>query len=203
MEEEEFTVNLETLFEVLRREKSREELQKLPEDFFKRVSEYINEKKKTLEKDSGQEKLTSFSEKENIFTQLNNMKSILRELYNKRERKIIEMALNKSKSDSSIIETECLLKEEKDFFDELVEVFNKYRNNLLINIEVSEEEKKEEEEEKKENKEVKTVRFLHAVPKFLGTDLRVYGPYEEDDIACLPKELADVLISKGRAEEIE
>ena len=54
----------------------------------------------------------------------------------------------------------------------------------------------------KEEKSVKTVRFMSAVPKFLGRELEVYGPFEEEDVANLPGEVADVLIKKGRAEEI-
>jgi len=48
----------------------------------------------------------------------------------------------------------------------------------------------------------KLVRFLHPVPKFVGRELEVYGPFEREDIANLPKEIAEVLIIKGRAEEM-
>jgi len=46
------------------------------------------------------------------------------------------------------------------------------------------------------------VRFLHAVPKFVGVDMNVYGPYDNHDIANLPSNIAEVLISKERAEVI-
>ena len=49
----------------------------------------------------------------------------------------------------------------------------------------------------------KLIRFIHAVPKFVGKDLEDYGPFEEEDIANLPAEIADVLIIKGRVEEIK
>ena len=45
------------------------------------------------------------------------------------------------------------------------------------------------------------VKCVFAKP-FMGTDMREYGPYEEEDISKLPIEIADVLISKERAEEI-
>ena len=41
------------------------------------------------------------------------------------------------------------------------------------------------------------------MPKFVGRDLEVYGPFEEEDIANLPGEIADILILKNRAEEIK
>ncbi len=49
----------------------------------------------------------------------------------------------------------------------------------------------------------KLVRFMGYVPKFVGPELEEYGPFEEEDIANLPAEVADVLISKSRAEEIK
>jgi hypothetical protein len=47
------------------------------------------------------------------------------------------------------------------------------------------------------------VRFIHAVPQFYGEDAELYGPFDEEDIACLPREIAELLISKERADEIK
>ena len=55
-------------------------------------------------------------------------------------------------------------------------------------------------EEKKET--TSKVKFLHAVPQFVGKDLQAYGPYEAEEEDELPVELVDVLINKGRVEEI-
>jgi DNA replication initiation complex subunit (GINS family) len=56
-------------------------------------------------------------------------------------------------------------------------------------------------EAKKEN-DAKTVRFISAFPRFLGTNLEEYGPFMEEDITVLPVKIADVLVKKKRAEEI-
>ena len=48
----------------------------------------------------------------------------------------------------------------------------------------------------------KLVRFLTHVPKFVGPELEEYGPFESEDIANLPAEIAEVLIDKGKVEEI-
>ena len=61
----------------------------------------------------------------------------------------------------------------------------------------------EEANKKEETKNTKLVRFLYAVPKFVGKELEEYGPFGEEDIANLPSEIADVLIGKGRVEEIK
>ena len=47
-----------------------------------------------------------------------------------------------------------------------------------------------------------SIKFLSSVPKFVGRELEIYGPFQPEDIANLPKPIADVLIMKGRAEQI-
>ena len=47
------------------------------------------------------------------------------------------------------------------------------------------------------------VRFIHAVPKFVGSDLAIYGPFDENDVASLPKDVSEILINKKRAEEVK
>lgn len=47
------------------------------------------------------------------------------------------------------------------------------------------------------------VRFCDRVPEVTGVDLEVYGPFEEGDTAEIPKDNADILIARGKAETIE
>ena len=106
-----------------------------------------------------------------------------------------------------------LLGEEKQLFDSIVELFDKFRYGIVANVlelkspyvnQAAAEPAAEQTEAKpvEEKKETKRVRFLHPVPKFIGQELESYGPFEEEDMATLPSEIADVLISKERAEEI-
>lgn len=43
------------------------------------------------------------------------------------------------------------------------------------------------------------VEVTSFVPEFMGTDLRKYGPYNEGDIARVPKDNADILLNRGNA----
>ncbi|MBW2981266.1 hypothetical protein KY343_00155 [Candidatus Woesearchaeota archaeon] len=216
----EINITYETLFELLRREKTREELQKLDNNFFSDVVDYLKEKQAALNLPKND--IFAAEERRKAESQLENIKNILKEFYEKREKKIMNMALDMSRMsmgalNSEIIDTSAMLKEEKELFDYLVKVLNNNRKGVLYNIlegkipliEKTEEEKdaKEElnQEAKEEDEETKTqklIRFLYAVPKFVGTDLQEYGPFEKEDIANLPVEIADVLISKQRAEEM-
>lgn len=223
-------ITYEILFEALMLEKNRAELQKLDTDFFKALNAYIKDKEKILEEKKGTLDMFSESEKEKVSKQLINIRKMIKELYERREKKIVEMALTRSRTGSAIMDTSALLEEEEGLFNELIELLDKHRTKTSSIIEAKEpefkepkpvskekieekeekeikekEEEKDTEKEEKEtkiNKDTRVIRFIHAVPKFLGKELEVYGPFEEEDISTLPAEIADILIRKGRAEEI-
>jgi len=198
-------ITFDTLFSTLRMEKSREEIQELDKAFFDDVIEYLNEKKELLNKDTDGLNVFITNEKERNQKQLSNIKRILNEIYERREKKIIEMALVKSKTNSDVINTAGLLDTEIRFYDNLVALFNSYRQGVLHNILEGrkaelEEPKKEEKEEQKDNL-IKKVKFLYDIPKFVGENLEVYGPFEQEEVAELPSEIANLLVLKGRAQE--
>lgn len=238
---EEITISYETLFELLVRERSRGELQKLPNDFYNKVADYLKEKENQLKQEPG--KLDVVVEMPKIKKEIENIKQIAKDLYNRREKKILNLALDKSKTQSSIVDVQLLLDEEKELFDNLLDCLDGKRKLLMDKLnggvpkEVQKEESKEapkveakEEskeagvktsedktevnqeskndtpiEDKKEdepNKVPKLVRFIHAVPKFLGLEGEEYGPFEEEDVASLPASIVDLLLKKGRVEEI-
>lgn len=227
----EVNITYETLFEILRREKSHEDLQQLHETFFDDVLDYLKDKTRMV--NSNKEGIFAEDEMEKARNQLSNLKKMLRELYERREKKIISMALNKSRTNSSIINTTALLKEETALYESLRVIMDQFRADILSNML----EEKRPEIRKHEPSagnitasqgqiqpgdaqktapgqpmaqpapnvliNTKTVRFLKPVPKFVSKDLRVYGPFDEEDIAKLPEDAADLLIEKGRAEAME
>lgn len=112
---------------------------------------------------------------------------------------------SKTKTDISI-----MLPEEKSLYEHLNRIFSNHRDAILYNLltynlpNLAEKEKpKDIKIEKKEQENTKLVRFLHAIPKFMGDDLNVYGPFEEEDISSLPIDIANILIKRQRAEEIK
>jgi len=215
MEEEtkdEVTITYETLFELLRREKERSELQKLDPSFFNNILRYLKDKQAILDKQQGD--LASVEEKKKTQEQQENVRKIIKDLYSKREKKIVGMAIDKSKNKSAIVDNSVFLKEERELFDNVVKILDSGRENILSNViemkdpvalgGVEQKTNLGEAVHKEElpKKDTKLVRFLSAVPKFVGKELEEYGPFEEEDIASLPIEIATVLINKGRVEEI-
>ena len=125
-------ITYETLFDLLRREKNREELQKLDKDFYDQVLAYLKEKKQALTK-KGDELFVS-AEREKLKIQFQNIRRIVKELYERREKKIINMAVNRARTGSDVIDTSNLLPSEKAFFSEQVNLLIKYKDNVLDSI---------------------------------------------------------------------
>jgi len=210
---QEVVITYETLFELLSRERERTDLQKLEPTFFSDTIAYIKDKKKLL----GAKKDSAFAAEEIKKTerQLENIYKIIKELYEKREKKIIGMALDKSRTKSNLIDMSALLKEEKVLFDALTSVLDTYRENILLSVLnekmpfmqiIGEKQQPKPQADfmsaSELSRNTKLVRFLYQVPKFVGPELEEYGPFSEEDIANLPSEIADVLINKGKSEEI-
>ena len=224
-------ITYETLFDILRKESSRDELQTLSDDFYEQVQQYLQEKKSN----------TSSGYRSKI--EYENSKKILRELYDRRERKILLLALNKARTQSAIIDSSTLLAKEKALFDELVYLLERTKKDTLAHIigsiintkplaeqvtttkeptpTISNNQAPLEETEPTSPEKTiqetpipnkpkknptpegyKRVKFLHAVPKFIGKDMTIFGPYDPGAETELPEEIVTVLLKKGRIEEL-
>ncbi|MAG08144.1 hypothetical protein CMO89_01620 [Candidatus Woesearchaeota archaeon] len=162
-QEKGINITYETLFDILRNEKTRESLQKLDKAFYTDIKNYLLEKNTLLEGQKKGSDLFSASERDKTEKQLINARRIIKEIYDRREKKIISMALNKSRIASNLIDTSVLLEEERKAFNQIVELLKSYRINILLNTmegrepvspEAKPETKPEEkEEEGQENKQ--------------------------------------------------
>ncbi len=199
-------ISYDLLFDILRYEKSREDMQALDKDFYKKVVEYLKQKDAILLSIN-----TPTSERELTRIQVNNIKKILQEIYDRRERKIINLALYKIKTDSEMINTNVLLEEERIMFDNLFLLFSKYKSTIIDNVLSHKMPFAENIDLPKQNRkqarvadpeQIISIRFVKPVPRFLGPELDTYGPFEEQDIASMPYKIASILIEKDHAEEI-
>ncbi len=206
----EVVLTYETLYEILRKEKSREELQKLDERFFKDTLTYLREKQQAYDDNLVKNDIFSQSERDKLHIQLSNIKRILRDLYDIRERKIINMSINSSRTKSHIVDTAHLLAQEQAMFESLTAVLSQYRTGILhrmlelrepdvLPIVLPLPEEPQEEIAAPLPHGMKKIRFIESVEQFVGKELETYGPYGENEEAEIPEELADVLISQGKA----
>jgi DNA replication initiation complex subunit (GINS family) len=168
-----------------------------------------------------------------INREIENIRRIIKELYEKREIKLINISLSNSITGSGH-GTENVLEEEKPLYENLLELLNGFRErtlNFLLDGMVMDKpkaiksedfvdfnkgmksqetlknpfqtsDKQEEKTAENQTTDTITIRLLAAVPKFFGTDGHIYGPFESDDLAELPLEIANLLLKNNRAEKI-
>ena len=209
-------VNLtyEKIFDTLMREKSREDLQRVDETFYQDVSSYIVSK----------QELISTDDSGSMLIQVQNIKRMLKELYERREKKIVNMAIIASRTSPSFIDIANMTSAEKELFEQLFQKLDDFRAKLLnVNIVIRKPFKETvrqpkivvaqepEEEDSIAVEKVNSsagggvfmhVRFVTPVSKFVGRELEVYGPFEIGQTAQLPLELGQILISNNSAVEV-
>ena len=188
-------INYEMLYDILRREKARQELQKLDKSFYKGVGNYIKEKLNVLESQKQKSSIFAQKEIEKTEKQIDNIKKIIKELYEKRELKIAQLALSFAKT-KNLDDMPELLPEERVMFENLVNLLKNTRNHIMEELLES------KPKGIKSDQETKLVRFIGAVPKFIAEDSNEYGPFEEEYVALLPGKVAELLIKNNRAELI-
>ena len=127
-------ITLETLYDILRNEKKKEELQTLEDTFFFDVVLYLKEKKSFLETKKDNDDLFASGERDKLDYEVRSIKRILKEIYEKREKKIIDIALNRSRTGSDIIDTSSMLKEEKEFYQKALNLLDLFRKGVLLNL---------------------------------------------------------------------
>lgn len=127
-------ITLETLYDILRNEKKREDLQKLEITFFLDVTEYIKEKNTFLEQRRNDKDIFASGERDKLEYELRSIRRILKEIYEKREKKIIDIALNRSRTGSDIIDTSSMLPEEKEFYRQILQSLEDFRKGILLNM---------------------------------------------------------------------
>lgn len=203
------TITFETLYDTLRREKNIDELQEMNKEFFVQVVDYLREKQAIVENSSQQESLFGHEDKRQTRLQIDNVKRILRELYDLREKKIINLARDVSRTGTNLVNEKAFLEEEKIMYEKLLSTLNTFRVGILANLLISKPPEimlKSEEEPKTLKREIENqavnrlLRFIEPVQEFVGPDLASFGPFKKDDIAALPAKVAQVLLNRGSAE---
>lgn len=203
----------EHLFDVVRRERSREEIQELEEGFYAQANSYIAQQKAHLQS------LDALStEADQLRIQLQNAQRLLKELYDRREKKIMLLALNKARTNSNIIDTQNLLESEKTVFERMVDLLRKYRGAILhaspqapppspapVTTPASTPKPPTQSPSAAPEpaEEGTKVKILSNVPKFMGAEKQTFGPFEKDQEVSLPDRIAQILVRKGRAELAE
>src|SRR3989344_6795931 len=183
--QEEFSID--SIYDVLRKERLYANLQIIDKDFLQNLSKFIKEQEDLIRS------IQDIKEASRQEKQLESIKKVIRELYEKRELKIIQLALSNIKTNVHQNISQ-LLDEEKELYNSIVEDLDCYRSSILENINKGMAPELKPKEIKTDNIQLKTIRFVEPLSRFIGTDLNVYGPFKKEYIANLPLDIADYLI---------
>lgn len=179
-------ITYEALREIQRQERKSEKLYALHENFYDSVKTYFSRK----------------VEDEISATELKNAKAILQDIADRRERKILNLALRGARALEKT-DTRSMTLKEKELCTALLDILKNYRTDInYINSESMQREQKKDAPEPKAEELVSytKVRILEDLPEIIGSDMENYGPFKNGEIIELPKENADIFVEKGKAE---
>lgn len=166
----------EMIRKIDKEEQLSQKLTRLPHDFAEKVKSYIKAKSELLEQKTGS------------MTEFQNTKGIIQGIMERRERKIMMLALSSVRTG---IPPENLLDFEKDFFDKVIAELRNIKHVREGLLEPSKDEIG------------KVVAFIDNVEAFVGEDNMNYGPYKTGDIATIPAKHAELLLKAGKIDEIK
>jgi DNA replication initiation complex subunit (GINS family) len=165
-QEQQMNITYETLFDVVRVEKGREDLQELRQTFYRDVVVYLRQKKELLKKKEHESGIDAYDELKKMQIQYENIQRIIKEIYDRREKKILLMVLNNSRTNVGSEDGKYLLSEEKTLYLSLKQLLGQQRSSLLQHVlqgTFSSPEQKNEEQQIEEKKETPTEKSLLSV----------------------------------------
>lgn len=198
-------ITYEILYELLRKEKYSAELMETDKEFYIKAVRYLQEKQKLVDAQKGKDSIFA-AEVIKTQRQLDNAGKIIQDFYEKREGKILQLAIGTSRIKRKDPPANMLPEEKKMFF-ELFDVLKRYRSGILDNMLTGKKPHVEDIAPKDIKGDIregthKIIRFTNPVPQFVAEDLKTYGPFEKEDVATIPPRAAGVIINKKRGEEI-
>lgn len=175
-------IDLNKLHYTVLRETENDLIQEINPDFYRNLSNFIGNLKKQ-EFDGVESKI-----KQVIIDTATELTSLL-----------INIRLDKiSKSDN--MDFKNLLDEEKYILD--AEVEQRERIEMILSATINGKTKLLESISQNHKTKTVVIRFLQEVDQIIGVDLEKYGPFKIEDIATIPYENAQALITKNIATKI-
>jgi len=174
-------LNYAKLRNIEEKEKGSAMLTEVGADFYRIANQYINELEDRIE----EEKIRNPSSKKILLIadELRNAKRLLESIFERREKKIVLAALSSARGGKSMPEN--LTREEKIFYEAMLGLFKENRKRIF----------------ESNKKEFLIVRVIKDIPQFMGSDMKKYS-LKKEDVISLPYEVAQLLIKRGAAEEI-
>jgi DNA replication initiation complex subunit (GINS family) len=174
------------LYEAARKERNFEQLQALPKKFIEEVRGYLKEKKELASKEDDVFSDVILKTKK----QLENAVTLFKEIMRRRRKKILSLVLIAAETGISKQDFDNMLSVEKELFEEIMKCISISDKSLEGELNGKKEEIQQNE----------LVIFKEFVEEFVDMDGEKMGPFEKEQIANIPKDIANILIESGKAE---
>lgn len=168
-------IDLTSLYSVLVREIENDQVQEIDRTFYTSLSEYL-----------GKLKSEGYDGIEN------KIKNRLIELITQITSLLLKTRIEKSQNEMDFTN---LLDEEKYILESQQDLLE--RREMILSATLNGRTKLLESVSKKHKVKPITVRFLRDFDQFVGADFTKYGPFKAEDVATIPNENAQALISKN------
>jgi len=169
--------NYEDILELLHSEKYSSDLQSLKKEYLAKVQQYLDAKKALF--DNTTNKDMHFK----LQMEIENAERAIRDLYSKREQKILKDTTN-------------MLPKEEIIYNQLIELLISSQKSFYSTIQNAA-------EPKLLKAPHRTLKFREAVPELLDLRENKHGPFQANDTAELPEELAKILVAQNKADVVE
>jgi len=196
-------LSYKTLRRIQQMEKNSPGLTDLIPGFYNELSDYLGKLDSRLNDESSSQKKTILKD------EIQNIKKIVVNIYEQREKKILLAAVSKARGGNPDLKN--LESVEKGLFDSVLNLMLQSRGKLLEQEVVKNEVKKEQEivesdikndQDESQNNSNPIMKITEHIPEFIGTDEKKYN-LREGDIVSLPENMGKMLSKKGVAQEIK
>lgn len=134
MAEKDVIITFDTIFDLSRREKFRQEIQKVDAKFFDDVVRYFIDKQAIIEAQEKKKSVFAAAELDKTKAQLREAKLKINEIYTWRETKIVNAAIFQSRCTGKGLDMSALLPEELELFNSVQGMLSEYRDKILHQI---------------------------------------------------------------------
>jgi len=177
------------LYEIVRKEKYSELLQKLPDSFLLDIGEYLKDRREQSMQEEGLFAESGAKNKK----QLENSVALLKELILRRKKKLLNLVFVAAETGIMKRDYENMLFFEKEMFEKFVKALEEADKDLAGFMKG----KKAEEEKNR------MIIFNQEIEQFVDMSGKVLGPYKSGELANLDKDVSQILVTGGKAEYID
>ena len=190
----------EDIYELFRNEQYSSDLQALNINDLKRIKKYFEEKNGDTKNQDQSLNLFSTHNRAKIQVELSNATRIVKDLLERRERKVISRAVFNSRSDDSMRDTSNMFTVEEELYDKLIKLLRHSRKSFLETIDNDgvTPQTTTPIQPLEEKTSDKTYYAKGDIPEFYGPNLEKMGPFKLGDIVSAPPEILTILVPQNK-----